>query len=358
MAVSEKSVSSSLTIADIARELGVSKTTISRVISGKGRISEETRVRVQTWIRKHNYTPNYIARGLANNKTYNAAIVIPKDADKGDVPFFQDCLIGISETIARRGYDAVLAIENGDDISTLERMVRHHKVDGVVLTRLVENDWAAEFLQNESVPFVALGTTNENAYCQVDSDQSAGCYEITMHVLKGGCRRVVLLGGDRRHLVNKRRYDGFEKAFAQYNKDSLDAGVSMRGRIKTELRTVELKPLDVVWDLYDAPAVNEALNNVLKEAPQCIVCMDDVICTRVLAYLKQKEYQIPEDIQIVSFYDSSILENNTPPITALSVNAFELSKTAGTVLTDMIEGKKVPQKNTVAYQIKFRESTC
>lgn len=113
-----------------------------------------------------------------------------------------------------------------------------------------------------------------------------------------------------------------------------------------------------MWNLHDVKTVNETLNRVLTEAPQCLVCMDDVICSRVLQYLKQKEYQIPEDIQVVSFYDSPALENNIPPVTAMRVSATELSKAAGTVLVDMIEGKKVPQKNTVAYQIKFRESTC
>src|SRR5574344_721878 len=330
---------SSLTIADIARELGVSKTTVTRVISGKGRISDETRVRVQSWIRRHNYTPNTIARGLASNRTFNVAVVIPKDADKGDVPFFQNFLVGISETIARRGYDALLAIESGDDISTLERMVRNHKVDGVLLTRLIEDDWAAQFLAKEKVPFVVLGTSADESLCQVDSDQTEGCCELTTQVLEKGCRRMVLLGGDKRHLVNRRRYDGFEKAFATFE----------NGKLET---------LDVLWNLNDADAVNEKLPEVMKKTPQCLVCMDDVICARVLLYLKQKEYQIPEDIQIVSFYDSSLLENNTPPVTALSVSASELSRTAGNVLLDLIEGKSVPQQTKVAYQIKVRDSTC
>lgn len=336
---SGRNIPSPLTIADIARELGVSKTTVSRVISGKGRISDETRVRVQSWIRKHNYTPNTIARGLASSRTYNAAVVIPKDADKGDVPFFQDCLVGISETISRRGYDAILAIQSGDDISTLERMVRHHKVDGVLLTRLLENDWAAQFLQNEKVPFVVLGTSEDESLCQVDSNQSAGCFEITNHVLENGCSRIALLGGDRRHVVNKKRYEGFKRAFAKYDHGSL-------------------KPLEVVWNLNDTEKVNAVMPQILKEGPQCLVCMDDVICARVLMYLKQEEYQIPEDIQVVSFYDSPILENNTPPITTLSVSAAELSRTAGNVLINLIEGKEVSQQTDVAYQIKYRESTC
>ena len=330
---------SSITIADIARELGVSKTTISRAISGKGRIGEETRVRVQSWIRKHNYTPNTIARGLASSKTYNVAIVIPKDSDKGDVPFFQDCLVGISEVIARRGYDALLSIVSGDDISTLERMVRNHKVDGVILTRLLENDWAAEFLTGERIPYVVLGTSDDDSICQIDSDHTAGCYEITMKALKSGSKRLILLGGDETHVVNKSRYEGFKKAFADFEDDSV-------------------KPVDVLWNLNDAEAVNKQMPDVMREVPQCLVCMDDVICARVLLYLQQNEYEIPEDVQVVSFYDSPFLENHTPPITALSVSAAVLSKTAGNVLLDLVENKPVSQRTKVAYQIKLRNSTC
>ena len=68
------------TIEDIARELGVSKTTVSRAISGKGRISQATRDRVRAFIKEHDYRPNVVAKGLAQRKTYNIALLMPKDS--------------------------------------------------------------------------------------------------------------------------------------------------------------------------------------------------------------------------------------------------------------------------------------
>ena len=84
-----------LTIDDIARDLGVSKTTVSRAISGKGRISEATRARVQEYIQKHNYRPNAAAKGLAESRTYNIALVLPKAFIKLNLPHGRQCMSAI-----------------------------------------------------------------------------------------------------------------------------------------------------------------------------------------------------------------------------------------------------------------------
>ena len=86
-----------MTIDDIAKALGISKTTVSRAISGKGRIGNATRERVLTYIEEHDYRPNVIARGLAQQRTYNIAVVWPMEADLIDMPFFQKVLVGIAE---------------------------------------------------------------------------------------------------------------------------------------------------------------------------------------------------------------------------------------------------------------------
>ena len=80
------------TIEDIARELGVSKTTVSRAISGKGRISQATRDRVRAFIKEHDYRPNVVAKGLAQRKTYNIALLMPKDYVATEFLFFKDLL--------------------------------------------------------------------------------------------------------------------------------------------------------------------------------------------------------------------------------------------------------------------------
>ena len=81
----------------ISEALGVSKTTVSRAISGKGRIGEATRQKVLAYIEEHDYKPNVIARGLAQSKTFNLCVVMPEDYALVDLPFFQEVITGIQE---------------------------------------------------------------------------------------------------------------------------------------------------------------------------------------------------------------------------------------------------------------------
>ena len=116
-----------ITIADVAEALGVSKTTVSRAISGKGRIGQETRDRVMAYIREYGYMPNAMARGLAKSKTFNLCVVMPDQYDVADVTFFQDCLLGIEKIAASQGYDLLLSICSNDNIESLERIVSNRK---------------------------------------------------------------------------------------------------------------------------------------------------------------------------------------------------------------------------------------
>ena len=86
-----------ITIDDVAKALNISKTTVSRAISGKGRVGEKTRNMVMEYIKENNYKPNPIAKGLAESRTYNIAVVWPADYDYMDLPFFQRCVVGINK---------------------------------------------------------------------------------------------------------------------------------------------------------------------------------------------------------------------------------------------------------------------
>ena len=104
----EPKESGRITISDVAEALNISKTTVSRAISGKGRIGEETRKKVLDYIETHNYKPSPLAKGLAQSKTYNIGWVMPGDSEVTDLPFFQRCMIGISEAVAYQDYDILL----------------------------------------------------------------------------------------------------------------------------------------------------------------------------------------------------------------------------------------------------------
>ena len=118
-----------MTIADVAEALQVSKTTVSRAISGKGRIGDATRQRVLAYIEANDYKPNVIAKGLAQKKTYNIALVIPGDCNLVDMPFFQNSMQGICEEASANDYDVMLVPVTGSHSDNLARMIANNKVE-------------------------------------------------------------------------------------------------------------------------------------------------------------------------------------------------------------------------------------
>ena len=136
-----------ITIGDVAEALGVSKTTVSRAISGKGRIGEATRRRVLEYIKENHYRPNIVAKGLAKSKTYNIGWVMPGDSNVTELPFFQRCMIGISEVAAAYDYDILLSMVFAHDISKLKSIVKNRKVDGIILGRTLIEDESISLLE-------------------------------------------------------------------------------------------------------------------------------------------------------------------------------------------------------------------
>lgn len=328
-----------LTINDIADTLGVSKTTVSRAISGKGRIGEETRNRVLQYIEEHNYRPNVIAKGLAQSRTYNIGLVIPGDYNIVELPFFQNCMIGISKIASSMDYDVLVSIVTADDISRLQRIVINHKVDGFILTRTLVKDAPAEYLKETGIPFVVIGSTEDASVVRIDNDHQSACRELTSRLIAQGMERIALIGGNRNHMVNRYRMQGF-----------LDACQCLGGK---GLRRGEY----VFSDVEDMETVEKIVEKLLQEKIQCIISTDDHLCGCVLNILQQRKIRVPEQVKIASFYDSSFLENYMPSVTSIQFDIEELGKMTCKTLLAMIDGQKVPEQSLLGYQISMREST-
>lgn len=325
-----------ITIADVAEALGVSKTTVSRAISGKGRIGSETKAKILEYIEEHDYVPNVVAKGLAQSKTYNIGITMPDDFALVDLPFFKKCLMGVCEYAGTADYDVVVSMISVNDISHLERMVNNRKVDGVILTRTLTKDIAAEFLKSKKIPFVTLGTSADEDIVQIDNDHETACRELTSILLLQRVGRIALLGGDQRHVVTQKRFRGFEAAMRKN-------GLNVTG--------------DMVYYDVDSISADRIIDEVLSKKYECILCMDDSICERVLDKLKKEKIRVPGTVRVASFYNSTVLERNTPSITSLQFDAQELGRVAARTLLDMIDGKEVPKKTLLGYEISMKEST-
>lgn len=326
-----------LTIADIAQELGVSKTTVSRAISGKGRIGQQTRKRVLEYIEAHHYSPNAIARGLAQNKTFNLGMVLPGDYNIEELPFFQKCMLGISRAASAAGYDVLVSMVMPDRITQLERAVTNRKVDGVILTRTLMDDAPMRYLTKNRVPFVAIGSTQDGQAVQIDNDHKSACREMTEILLNRGIRRIALIGGSESYVVTKNRLQGFVDAFEKRQDWGGDRQIFL--------------------NVGESRQVDDIVEDLLTKQVECIVCMDDFLCGCVLNTLQRRQITVPEQVQVVSFYDSSILENRIPAVTSVRFDVEELGRKACELLLRMVDGEEIERRTLLGYEVCMREST-
>lgn len=323
-----------LTIDDIARQLNVSKTTVSRAISGKGRISAQTRERVLAYIEACNYRPSAAAKGLAEHRTYNLALVLPREFARLDLPFIRRSMSAICAEAALRDYNILLCLASDQDPAPLIRILDNRKADGVILTRTAENDALIDQIARRGVPFATMGSlpphTHGLAAVEADSDQVSGCCAFTAALLRAYPEKTALLGGDMRYIVNQRRLEGVRNALAAENPDfSIHTGLSPDG-------------------------CGEALDALLEQGVRQFLCMDDDICMAAVRYLEAKGLAIPEDVRLASLYDSDELSSCKPPIPALRFDAEELGRITCRELLRCLQGEPYDAVLKLGYRVRLR----
>lgn len=326
-----------MTIDDIAKALDVSKTTVSRAISGKGRIGEETKEKVLKFIEEHNYRPNVIAKSLAESKSYNIGFVMPKEFAITESSFYQKCLWGISHKAMELDYDVMVALVSPDDLEQLDRIVTNRKVDGLILGRTSAINTVERFLESKDIPFVTVGSSVDSSVLQVDNDHEGACMELTSKLLTQGVKNMALIGGDTKYIVNRNRYHGFIKAY-----ENADLMVHNE-RIFTGCITQE--------------SIYEAVDKSIELNVECIVCMDDEVCEAVIRHLGELKLSIPEDIMIASFYNSHILKGKSVKITAINFDEVKLGEVSTDTLIGQINNESPLKKVLLGYEIDMREST-
>lgn len=326
-----------MTIHDVARELGVSASTVSRAISGKGRIGEATRQRILQYIDEHGFYPNAAAQSLAQSRTNNIAIILPEVKTLVDMPFFHTCMYGVEEVAQANDYDIIVVITNGKDTKPLERLISNRKVDGMILTRTYENDFFANFLKERQIPFVTVGKMAGGGVIQVDHDNTGACRELVTILFSKGIQRIAYLGGNMEQMVNRSRYEGYLEAFRK-SKRKLD----------TDL---------VYMELNNQVQVEKAVDELLESHVDCVLCQDDFICDEVVRKLAREGIRIPDQIKVASCHYSRVLENYPVTITSLKFNITELGRRACRVLLDSINDKVVPDMTLLDYEIILKEST-
>lgn len=323
-----------MTFDEIAKDLGVSKSTVSRALSGKGRIGEETRNRIVTYANRQKLEKEKESKG---ELVHNLGVVFPEDVYVNGNPYFHDCLLGICETARIMDYNVLLTTGTAMDISGVRKLVEQKKVDGIILTRSLEHDKAIEYLLEQNFPVGVTGLYEDERVIQTDTDNEAAAENMTSLLIGRGYSRFALLVEDLDYHVNRSRYDGFNTAL-------------MKNGIERERQTVYTGNLKM-------DSLDSIISDMMSKKVQCVLCGDDIVCTKVMSKLQASGYRIPRDIAIASFYNSPNLESFSPPITAVNVAARQIGNTIGKQMICYLQGKDYQPRTIVDFEILFRKST-
>ncbi len=324
-----------VTIEEIAQALGVSKTTVSRALSGKGRIGKETKEKVMAYIQQTGMAPQVREQKV----THNISLVIPERFVGQDLYFVRKCMAGVTRMAGQRGYDVLLCYYNQETNSAenLKRQLRDHKMDGVIFTQSILDDPLEAMMKQYHVPYVVIGHGENDRHLSVDNDQIGAARDMTSLLLRGGRQRIAYIGGDLNNSVNVDRVSGYQMALAE-------AGIPKEeGLLKTGVESQVQR--------------EDALDAVLEQHPDCILCADDSLVYDVFQKLHVKGIQIPQQIWLASLYDSPLLEKVSPGISAVHFDPEELGRIACRMLLDTLAGKEVPPQPLLGYQVVLRDTT-
>jgi len=336
------------TLKNIADHIGVSVSTVSRVLSGKAsdyRISKETEKNVREVAKKLNYSPNQLARGLRLKKTNVIGLVIPDISN----PFFASIAKSVESEARKAGYSIMLCDTQEDtkiEISSLQ-LLWNRKVDGVIICPVGQESKHLERLWDTGFPMVVIDRYFPELECpSIISDNYQGALDGVNYLLENNHRIIGCIQGFLKTSVNDDRVRGYRDAHKTHNitfDDSLIVGDSFgeqNGYISAKI----------------------LLNRTVK--PTAFFTFSNLICLGVIHAIKEENLRIPEDISIVSFDDHSYANYLSTPISTIVQQKDEMGVIASKLLTDQIEsgiryntkGVVLPTKLVIRKSVKKLEN--
>ncbi len=315
----------------------MSVSTVSRALSGNGRVSEETRQEVLDYLVNKQLVPNTREKHYTDTTTNIIAVTVPEEGNFVFMPYFQHVFFSVYDFFSIRGIQVIPIKISAKNISYLKRAVEDHVMDGVILSRRVENVEEINYLKEQGVPFVLIGEIEDSEIVQIGSENDQATYDLINALIHKGCYKMAVMCAEEKQPINQKRFKGLMNAHAD--------------------NYMVLNQDFVFYDTDSEDIAELAIEKILAANLDAIICMDDNICLTVLRILQKRRISIPQEIKVASLHNSPILEAWNPPITCVNYDVDELGKEAARMLhTLLLEKKKLP-KTIMGYEVQMKEST-
>ncbi|HOJ10827.1 MAG TPA: LacI family DNA-binding transcriptional regulator [Clostridiales bacterium] len=270
-------------LVDIAKHLNISVSTVSRVINGKDRVSDETREKVLNAIKEFNYQPNEIARSLRSRSSMTIGVILPDISNE----FFALLIKGAEAVAKNNGYLVILC--NSDYDETMEKeylnMLAQKQVDGIIVATVCRDGEYFDKILNGSIPAVFVDNLPQvkRNYNFVTIDNEKASYDLTKYLISSGYKDIAIITGKLQETSAIERLDGWKKAMndsgVKVNNDFIGIGdFKIESGYKTMKKMLEL-----------------------NKKPQALLAANNYIAYGAVKAIREKGLRVPEDVYVVCF---------------------------------------------------------
>jgi LacI family transcriptional regulator len=332
-----------ITIKTIAKELGVSTSTVSKALKDSHEISSETKEKIQAYANLYNYKPNNLALQLRTQKTKVIGVILPKIVHH----FFSTVIMGIEEGANKKGYNIMVCFSNESykkEVETL-KVLSNGSVDGLIVSiasETLENKDFTHFtdLVAEEIPLVLFDRVVDEILCDkvVVDDVGAG-YKATKYLIENGRKKIALITTPNHVNVGALRRQGYEKALIEMY-------------IKTNK--------NLIVEVDEKKDIRSQIEKVFNEDIDAVFAVNEIYAANSMRIAKEKGLSIPNEISIIGFTDGLISEYSSPSITTIAQHGYTMGKQAVELLIERIENETEvyrPKKIVISSDLKIREST-
>ncbi|MDR7369452.1 LacI family DNA-binding transcriptional regulator [Flavobacterium aquidurense] len=312
-----------ITLKQIAKELDVSISTVSKSLRNSLEIGEETRLKVQAFAKFYNYKPNNIALSLKNRKTKSIGIIIPEIVHY----FFSTVINGIEQVANENGYSVVICLSDDSfdkEVLNME-MLANGSIDGFIMSLSKETQYKGDFhhiteVINQGMPVVMFDRVTNDILCdKVIIDDKAAAYEAVQSLIDNGRKKIALVTTVDYVSVGKLRTDGYEKAL-------LDNGLPFNEDLIIKIEDVDTCEITISQLLHD-------------RAFDAVFAVNELFAVTIIKTASKMGLKVPEDLAVIAFTDGIISKYSTPSITTVSQSGEKMGNKAAKMLIERLEAE-------------------
>lgn len=312
-----------VTLKQIAKELDVSISTVSKSLKDSPEISEDTRLKVQAFAKLYNYKPNNIALSLKNKKTKTIGIIIPEIVHH----FFATVISGVENVANEHGYNVIVCLsdESFDKEVINMEMLANGSIDGFIMSLSKETQLKKDFhhiteVINQGMPVVMFDRVTNDIHCdKVIIDDNLAAFQAVQTLIDKGMKKIALITTVDYVSVGKLRTDGYLKA----------------------LKTNDIKVDDqIILKIEDIDNCEGLIENLIKNQKiDAVFAVNELFAVTAIKSALKIGLKIPEDISVVGFTDGIISKYSSPSITTVSQNGIKMGGKAAKMLIDRLESE-------------------